>query len=193
MEKIAVGHMLLVWVTRYCYNDGRLGPKVSQESPQMGQIRGFFRSDSVHFGSPSQNVLNMNWKNPQICPIWGQFDPLWVQIWWPRIALTRRDKTGGRCHQICDVRLSLEHNYTTLPSQNASTNLILSQKYPYFVKMESIWNPIWHPKTKRLLRSGSQPVVVVILCSVRRTYLLLLHILTLPVANLTHGGKYNFT
>ena len=26
----------------------------------------------------SQNVLNQIWKNPRICPIWGQSDPLWA-------------------------------------------------------------------------------------------------------------------
>ena len=45
--------------------------------PQMRQIRDFFRSNSVHFGSPSQNVLNLIWKKSRICPIWGQSDPLW--------------------------------------------------------------------------------------------------------------------
>ena len=29
---------------------------------QMGQIRGFFSSDSVHFGAPRQNVPNLIWK-----------------------------------------------------------------------------------------------------------------------------------
>ena len=30
----------------------------------------------------SQNVLNLIWKNSQICHIWGQSDPLCAQIWW---------------------------------------------------------------------------------------------------------------
>ena len=40
----------------------------------MGQIRVFFRSDSVHFGSVSQNVLNLIWKYSRIYPICG---PTW--------------------------------------------------------------------------------------------------------------------
>ena len=39
--------------------DDRFGPKVCQIGPKIGQIRDFFRSDSVHFGAPSQNVLNL--------------------------------------------------------------------------------------------------------------------------------------
>ena len=50
--------------------------------PQMGQIRGFFQ---IRF---STFARQMYWiwseKNPRICPIWGQFDPLLIQIWSPR-------------------------------------------------------------------------------------------------------------
>ena len=34
--------------------------------------------------SVSQNVPYLIWKNPRICPIWGQSNPHWAQIWWPR-------------------------------------------------------------------------------------------------------------
>ena len=37
----------------------------------MGQIWGFFRSVSVHFGSASQNVLKLIWKSPRFVKILG--------------------------------------------------------------------------------------------------------------------------
>ena len=42
----------------------------------MRQIWDLLRSVSVHFGSPSQIVLKLILKNFQICPIWGQSDPI---------------------------------------------------------------------------------------------------------------------
>ena len=47
----------------------------------MGQIRGFFRSDFSAFGAAAPNALKSDQKKPRICPIWGQFYPLWTQIW----------------------------------------------------------------------------------------------------------------
>ena len=38
---------------------------------------------SLENGSPSQNVLNSDLTKSQICPILGQLDPLWLQIWPP--------------------------------------------------------------------------------------------------------------
>ena len=37
----------------------RLGPKVGHIGPKVDKSGFFFRSDSVHFGSVSQNVLNL--------------------------------------------------------------------------------------------------------------------------------------
>ena len=37
----------------------RFGPKVGQIGPKWVKSGNFFRSDSVHFGSVSQNVLNL--------------------------------------------------------------------------------------------------------------------------------------
>ena len=42
-------------------------------------------SIAVHFGSESsesQNLLESDLKKSQICPIWGQSDPLWSQTWY---------------------------------------------------------------------------------------------------------------
>ena len=42
----------------------------------MGQIRDFSGQNLVHFGSPSQNVLNSDLKNPGFVPfeaIWSNF------------------------------------------------------------------------------------------------------------------------
>ena len=50
---------------------------------QMGQIRGFFRSDFSAFGAPAPNALKSDRKKPRICPIWGQSDPLWSQTYHP--------------------------------------------------------------------------------------------------------------
>ena len=62
----------------------------------MGQIWDFSRSNSVHFSSPSENVLKSNRKKFPICPILGQSYSLWAQIWipedvWP-VMLTRVER-----------------------------------------------------------------------------------------------------
>ena len=54
-----------------------------QIGPQMGQIRGFFRSDFIAFDAGAPNALKSDSKMPRICPIWGQSDPLWSQIYHP--------------------------------------------------------------------------------------------------------------
>ena len=48
---------------------------IKSDSPQMGQIWDFLRSVSV----PPKNELKLIFKKPQICPIWGQFDTIWMQ------------------------------------------------------------------------------------------------------------------
>ena len=47
-----------------CGTVTRFGPKVGQIGPKMGQIREIFRSVSVHFGAPRQNVLKLILKSP---------------------------------------------------------------------------------------------------------------------------------
>ena len=64
----------------YLHHGYQIWPQSGSDWPQMGQIRKIFRSDLVHFGAVRQNVLNLIWKISRICPIWGQFDPLWDQI-----------------------------------------------------------------------------------------------------------------
>ena len=61
--------------------DARFLPKVGRISPKWDNSRHFFRSDSLHFCSMIQNVMNFIWKNPRICPypIWGQSDTLWAK------------------------------------------------------------------------------------------------------------------
>ena len=44
-------------------------PQTWPDWTQMGQITHFFTSDFT------------TWKTPRICPIWGQSEPLWAQIW----------------------------------------------------------------------------------------------------------------
>ena len=46
---------------------------------QLGQIRGFFRSDFSAFGAPAPNALKCDLKKSRICPICGQSDPIWSQ------------------------------------------------------------------------------------------------------------------
>ena len=86
-----------------CHTDFRFGPKVGQISSKWGKSWIFFRSDSVHFGSVSQNVLNLIWKkNPRIGAIWGQSDPLWSQtyhLWFNHqyCLLARRQQADKSC------------------------------------------------------------------------------------------------
>ena len=51
-------------------------PQNGTDWHQKGQIWDFWRYFSVHFGSPSQNVLKNDLQKSQICPIWCQFDSL---------------------------------------------------------------------------------------------------------------------
>ena len=46
-------------VTYRCAHGYQIWPQNGSDWPQMGQIREIFRSDSVHFGAPRQNVLNL--------------------------------------------------------------------------------------------------------------------------------------
>ena len=46
------------------HRDGRFGSKVGQIGPNMGQIRGFFRSDFSAFGAPAPNALKSDLKSP---------------------------------------------------------------------------------------------------------------------------------
>ena len=46
--------------------DVPVATELGQKCPQMGQIWDFLRSVSVHFGSPSQNVLKLILKSPRL-------------------------------------------------------------------------------------------------------------------------------
>ena len=48
--------------------DGKFGIQIRSDWPEMGQIWGFLRSVSVHFGSESQNVLKLILKSPKFVP-----------------------------------------------------------------------------------------------------------------------------
>ena len=69
---------LSVYIVYVCFIDVRLGFKVDQIGPKQSGT--FFYQISVHFGLPSQNVLKSDLKKSQICPIWGQSDVLYAQI-----------------------------------------------------------------------------------------------------------------
>ena len=56
-------------------------PQVGQIGPKSDKSGTFSEQTSVHFGLLSKNVLKSDLKKYQICPIWNQSDPLWVQIW----------------------------------------------------------------------------------------------------------------
>ena len=58
--------------------DVRFGFKVGQIRPKWDKSGNIFRSDSVHFGSSSRNVLNLIWKYSRICRIWSQSEPFWA-------------------------------------------------------------------------------------------------------------------
>ena len=48
-----------VYSRALCTGDVKLCIQIGSDSPQMGQIWDFFKSVSVHFGSASQNVLEL--------------------------------------------------------------------------------------------------------------------------------------
>ena len=57
-----VKRILVLLGEENCTQVGQIG----SDWPQMGQIREIFRSDSVHFGAPRQNVLKLILKNPRL-------------------------------------------------------------------------------------------------------------------------------
>ena len=69
--------------------------------PQMGQIRGFFRSDFSTFGAGAPNALKSDLKKPRICPIWGQSEPLWSQTYHPcvRPSLSPHNTATNTTHK----------------------------------------------------------------------------------------------
>ena len=68
--------------------------QIGSDWPQMGQIRGFFRSDFSALGAGAPNALESDLKKPRICPIWGQSHPLWSQTYHLCIKLT---SLGSHC------------------------------------------------------------------------------------------------
>ena len=50
--------------------DVKFDIQIGSDCPKMGQIWDFLRSVSVHFGSLSQNVLNLILKSPRFVPFW---------------------------------------------------------------------------------------------------------------------------
>ena len=84
----------------------------------MGQISStwdkswaFSNQISVHFGSPSQNVLKSDLKKPRICPIWDQSDPIRTKIWHPWKS---RDNLRPVFCSICLTKL-IFHNSAMYP------------------------------------------------------------------------------
>ena len=73
--------------------------------PQMGQIRDFFRSDFSTFWRWRQNVLKSDLKKSRICPIWGQSDPFWGQIWCGRLCQRQLKLTGTTGCVCCNSLL----------------------------------------------------------------------------------------
>ena len=58
-----------------------LASKLDQIGPQIGQIWDFLRSVSIHFGSPSQNVLKLILKSPRFVSFGADLTQFGCQIW----------------------------------------------------------------------------------------------------------------
>ena len=56
-----------------------IGQSWGQIVPKWDKTGDFLRSETVHFGSPSQNILNLILKKSHICPIWDQSATIWCQ------------------------------------------------------------------------------------------------------------------
>ena len=126
--------------------EGRFGSKVGQIGPQMGQIRGLFRSA----GAP--NALKSDLKKPRICPIWGQSDPLWSQTYlpWYRLSTPLYNVESG--HQTCSVTSTIREERDLKSTLNTNSKFINN----YFIKMASapsykgvrFWTKQWKINTK---------------------------------------------
>ena len=123
------------WQGVVCYRRGRelgdqIWPQVS-DWPQMGHIRGIYlRSDSVHFGSPSQNVLKLILKSPRFVPFGTNLTPfetnpnIPLSLWYPWLELPRPESelclslyttlsTHCYIHEACgDVHISIMYRST---------------------------------------------------------------------------------
>ena len=64
----------------------RFASKMGQIAPKWDKSVIFSDQISVHFGSPSQNVLKSDLKKSRICLICGQSDPLLAKIWEPCVS-----------------------------------------------------------------------------------------------------------
>ena len=76
------------------------GSNIWSDLPQMGQIWDFLRSVSEHFGSPSQNVLNLILKSLRFVPFEANLNQFWCQIWHPYSS-----QAGGTEEAIYSVTL----------------------------------------------------------------------------------------
>ena len=63
--------------TNVCIWDIKFGIRIGSDLPQMGHIRDFFRSDSVHFGATRQNVLKLILKSPRFDPFADNLSQSW--------------------------------------------------------------------------------------------------------------------
>ena len=76
--------------------DARFGLKVCQIGIKWVKASTFQDQISVHFGSPSQNVLKYDLEKSQICPRWGQYDQIWIPNLTPLKQTLSSWRLGGQ-------------------------------------------------------------------------------------------------
>ena len=85
----------------------------------MGQIWDFFRSDSVHFGAPRLNVLNLIWKNPGFVPFGANLTHFGVKFVHPDPCLPLNN-------YVTQSYLFLKHLHSLIDSVNCASISIIS-------------------------------------------------------------------
>ena len=83
-DTISLTSKLQVWRRRYSTGMENLASKLNKIGPQMGQIWDFLRS---------VECTETDLKKSHICPILGQFDPIWMSNLTSLIG--RRYQTGS--------------------------------------------------------------------------------------------------
>ena len=69
-----------------CYQQGfRVCIQIWSDGLKMRQTRDFFLSDLIwnilDLPTHEPKCIEYDLKKFRICPTWGQYDPLWVEIW----------------------------------------------------------------------------------------------------------------
>ena len=136
----------------------KFGTQIGSDRPQIRQIWDFLRSVSVHFGSPSQNILKLILKSPRLVPSGANLTQFVCQICHPRQYLVGkfyRWHQANRYYQF-DYLFANSKQYSNTASEQLSplfadinkakkslafVDFLFSFLYPFFSILLWDWKP----------------------------------------------------